>query len=187
MKSILTALLVAIGTAQVIPYDEKTGLKAMYYAGATYCQLSDLQLWDCGEPCQAGVTSFTPIENSLLNTFGYTAYNSHDNEIVVAFRGTQIGTILNWISDLDYTLSPFAGEDGALVHNGFYQTYQFVSAQVLSSVSALLKEHPSASILVTGHSLGAALATHAAVDIKRSLNPTQKVTFYSYGSPRVGN
>ena len=48
--------------------------------------------------------------------------------------------------------------------------------------------HPTATILVTGHSLGAALATHAAVDIKRQISTDKNpVTFYSYGSPRVGN
>jgi Lipase (class 3) len=105
MKSIYsTALVVAslVSVAFSAQYDEAIGLKAMYYAGATYCSLPDLMDWQCGAPCYKGVTEFTPIQNEALNTFGFVAYNEDDNEIVVAFRGTQIGTVLNWISDLDY-------------------------------------------------------------------------------------
>ena len=45
-------------------------------------------------------------------------------------------------------------------------------------------------ILVTGHSLGGALATLAAYDISRAMEwvskPT-KVICYTFGAPRVGN
>jgi hypothetical protein len=47
--------------------------------------------------------------------------------------------------------------------------------------------YPTASLLITGHSLGAALATFAAVDIKEQLSPSQKIYFYTFGSPRTGN
>lgn len=161
------ALILGLTTAHT--YDEAIGLKAMYYAGAAYCNLDVLKSWTCGEPCQDGVTDFYPVENPLLNTFGYTAYNAKDNEIIVSFRGTQMGTILNWISDLDYHRVQYKDLNGSLVHNGFYTTYNMVSWEVIWNVETLLQKYPTASILVTGHSLGAALATHAAVDIKRSI------------------
>jgi hypothetical protein len=42
--------------------------------------------------------------------------------------------------------------------------------------------------MITGHSLGGALATFAAIDIKRKLDLSQRVVnFYSFGSPRTGN
>jgi predicted lipase len=41
--------------------------------------------------------------------------------------------------------------------------------------------------LFTGHSLGGALATLAALDVKRQINPSNTVYFYTYGCPRVGN
>ena len=41
--------------------------------------------------------------------------------------------------------------------------------------------------MVTGHSLGAALATFCAVDIMRTIKPKTTVYLYTFGSPRVGN
>ena len=40
---------------------------------------------------------------------------------------------------------------------------------------------------MTGHSLGAAIATFAALDIKEQLNPTNRFDFYTFGSPRTGD
>ena len=47
--------------------------------------------------------------------------------------------------------------------------------------------HPTASFLVTGHSLGGALATIAAVDLKVALGITNPLSLYTFGQPRVGN
>ena len=55
-------------------------------------------------------------------------------------------------------------------------------------MQALVNKHPSASILVTGHSLGGALATLAALHLKGKLsNFKNAFHFYTFGSPRVGN
>jgi len=50
-----------------------------------------------------------------------------------------------------------------------------------------MEAHPVASMLYTGHSLGGALATYAAVDVPEVLGPFNEVYFYTFGSPRTGN
>ena len=45
--------------------------------------------------------------------------------------------------------------------------------------------HPTAKLIVTGHSLGAAQATLAALEINEYIKKID--VFYIYGSPRVGN
>jgi len=49
----------------------------------------------------------------------------------------------------------------------------------------LKSAHPNAKLAIAGHSLGAAVATHALIDLKsRGVNIE---FFYTYGSPRVGD
>jgi predicted lipase len=75
----------------------------------------------------------------------------------------------------------------AEVHQGFNDAYAEMSSQVISGMNKYLVKYSTASILVTGHSLGAALATLAAIDIKSQVKTQNKLFFYSFGSPRVGN
>lgn len=73
------------------------------------------------------------------------------------------------------------------MHEGFYTAYLGISSQVISAVKALKKAYPLATYLITGHSLGGALATFAGVDIKTSLRLKTKISMYTFGSPRTGN
>ena len=77
----------------------------------------------------------------------------------------------------------------ALVHNGFYKAYNDVSSNIKDYVTNLFQTHKFAqpSILVTGHSLGAALATLCAADLKRNGLTGKGMKLYNFGSPRVGN
>jgi len=50
----------------------------------------------------------------------------------------------------------------------------------------LAKQYPAAPIVVTGHSLGGALATFAVLDLLNNLSNSLGL-FVSFGSPRVGN
>ncbi len=58
---------------------------------------------------------------------------------------------------------------------------------MISAVRGYIADHPDATIIVTGHSLGAAMSTFAALDIKQQINPKNEIIFYSFGSPRTGN
>ena len=73
------------------------------------------------------------------------------------------------------------------MHQGFYAAYTSVSSQVNAAVKALMIRYPTATFLITGHSLGGALATFAGVDIKTTLGVTTRMTMYTFGSPRTGN
>jgi predicted lipase len=104
---------------------------------------------------------------------------------VVSFRGSV--DIENWITNIDFIQTPYKNIAGAKVHEGFYAAYTAVSSQVISAVKALKTAHPTATYLITGHSLGGALATFAGVDIKTTLGVTTRMTMYTFGSPRTGN
>jgi len=56
---------------------------------------------------------------------------------------------------------------------------------VKNEVFSLLNDHPSYTVVVTGHSLGAAMALLTAQELANS--GVNKVSLYSFGCPRVGN
>ena len=159
----------------------------MYYSKTSFCEGQDLEHWKCGNACKLtpGVTKVTRVSNTLAATFGIVAYNAQTNMIVCSFRGS--ANINNWIANIDFLQTPYKQVAGAQVHRGFFGAYQGMSSQVIGAVRSLLAEHPNASLLFTGHSLGAALATFAAVDVKEELNPKGQAYFYTFGSPRTGN
>ena len=106
---------------------------------------------------------------------------------VVAFRGSQIwkrggrfepGQIIaDFKTNIDIRLSDWDG--GGKVHRGFQAALDAVWDDMLPEISKLRDR--SVPIWVTGHSLGAALATLAA----DRLQAVQGL--YTFGSPRVGD
>ena len=88
---------------------------------------------------------------------------------------------------MNFNLESYKNIAGVEVHEGFYAAYKSVSSQVISAVKALKTAHPKATYLITGYSLGGAIATFAGVDIKTTLGVTTKMSMYTFGSPRTGN
>jgi hypothetical protein len=137
-------------------------------SAATYCGSSsskNLDKWTC-EACKDSGITMTDITRMYVPSTdgrGIVGYNKQKNLIIVAFRGSS--SIANWISDLDFGAVTYAGCSGCKVHGGFLKAYKLLRPQMVAAVSKLLKKYPSASVTVTGHSLGAALAAHALVDL----------------------
>jgi len=106
---------------------------------------------------------------------------------VVAFRGTD--TLIGWAQDFDsLKLAEFPGcsfrGKPCGVGMGFLQNYQTIAGAIQGRLSAIgcTKSTP---LHVTGHSLGAALATLALFDLHRLGYNVSKA--YTFGQPRVGN
>ncbi|XP_022769657.1 phospholipase A(1) DAD1, chloroplastic-like [Durio zibethinus] len=123
-------------------------------------------------------------------------------DVVIAFRGT--ATCLEWLENLRATLTSLPNEvanvglkgSGAMVESGFLSLYTSGTAtcpslqnMVREEVGRVLKMYGDEplSLTITGHSLGAALATLAAHDINSNFSNAPMVTVISFGGPRVGN
>ncbi|MGA9668701.1 MAG: hypothetical protein WBQ94_05800, partial [Terracidiphilus sp.] len=123
---------------------------------------------------------------------GYLA-SSTAGELVAIVRGTQ--TLLEWLHDFSFLFVPnpiHAG--GGLTEDGFTAIYRSMRAgadpnspSVISAIANLVRAGGISNITVTGHSLGAALATLLALDVGLNSGVGGKGTSaYTFASPRVG-
>ncbi len=102
--------------------------------------------------------------------------------VIVAFRGTQPAELKDWMTDSEITLvdGPFG-----LVHDGFQRGLQFVWEELTDLLPAF--QGAGKSLWLTGHSLGAALATLAVANLRAPPNDKAVYGLYTFGSPRVGD
>lgn len=75
-----------------------------------------------------------------------------------------------------------------MVHRGFLEQYEYddLPAKVNQAVSTLLRAHEGFALLVTGHSLGGALAHLSAFELA-GMHPAVECRLDTFGCPRVGN
>jgi predicted lipase len=113
------------------------------------------------------------------DTQGFLAHN--DEFAVLAFRGTE--TSKRTDIKIDIQASRVSVLEGR-VHSGFRIAYESVEDDVRNSILKL-KDLP---LYITGHSLGAALATVATQRLEHDARIRERIAAcYTFGSPRVGN
>lgn len=96
---------------------------------------------------------------------------------ILAFRGSQHGEWVDIRSDFDFRLTELDGT-GAMVHRGFNLALEKAWDDLEPRLTGLVRG--GVAVWITGHSLGAALATIAASRVAPA-------ALYTFGSPRVGN
>lgn len=72
------------------------------------------------------------------------------------------------------------------VHSGFYAQFSALKAHINTAYTVYCSRVAKPRVLVTGHSLGSALATVAALYI-RDKYPDSTVDYVGFGTPRVGD
>jgi triacylglycerol lipase len=135
---------------------------------------------------RATTTSHPAVTAMTKNTdiFGLMGRNTTSRTAFVSFRGTS--DVSDWLADLDaipedYSAIPNFGQ----VHAGFQDVYDLVRGNVAANLATATAGCDQ--ILVTGHSLGAALAVLAAPDIFQNMPPnTIEPRLITFAGPRVG-
>ena len=127
----------------------------------------------------------------------YNPTQQEDNNILfIAFRGTI--KLEEWVQDFRYSQKQFIQptknpdlsqqkamflrniENPPMIHSGFLEVYFNFSEKLLSTIKQLKPKQ----IIITGHSLGAAIASICALNLK-ILN--YNCITYTFASPRVGD
>jgi triacylglycerol lipase len=106
-------------------------------------------------------------------------------EIFVVFRGTD--TIDEWIKDAEFFQVPYTFvPDGGKTEEGFTKVYNSIHESIVDKVNDLIESENFTTLFVTGHSLGAALATLAIPELIENTAFSQPI-MYNFASPRVGD
>jgi len=113
---------------------------------------------------------------------------SDDTKCIISFRGSQNSA--NWYADFLAKLRPWplnnlTGAEwcrGCKAHYGFTESYEELRLDVHKAIAEL----NCTRLVLAGHSLGAAVATIAAFDLRAAMGYKVETT-WTYGKPRIGN
>lgn len=193
-------------------YNHRLGTEAMYLSYAAYNDLPNNTLLNIPDDFMAGMEDsvsdvltaygFNAIEeyhydysNMNLNTAGHTIAHrevlgpdgKYQNVVIVAVRGT--APWFEWLTDIAsmFNCSEWGFQkagtdtlkslvDGRAANEGYYSK-GYMERHNLGDESIFL---------VTGHSLGGAVANLVAAEISERLQKPKQVYCYTFGTPNVG-
>lgn len=119
--------------------------------------------------------------DSITDTQAFLVIKDDWSYAVLAFRGTEVTKLKDITTDIK---AGMAGMIEGKVHKGFRQAYESVKDDIEKSVAKL----EGIPLYITGHSLGAALATLATQTLEENHDIRDQIAAcYTFGSPRVGN
>ncbi|RHY25602.1 hypothetical protein DYB32_008204 [Aphanomyces invadans] len=165
-------------------YNETHALYVGRIVSVAYCAKLHVENWTC-PPCEyvsklPDLVVINDAKEAFQGILGFTG-----THVVVAFRGSM--DVRNWIDNLSFLKThPWPNMPKVAVHLGFHWVYQSIRDQLIVALEGLFILHPNAPLLVTGHSLGAAVAAIAVLDLHTSQNMTTS-EMLTFGEPRVGN
>ena len=122
----------------------------------------------------------------LIRIPGFIAIDPTNKLVVLTFRGSRSRE--NWKTDLEIHLVCSNICDTCYLHAGFWKSWESMRDMIFPNVIQATKAYPDYRFIITGHSLGAALATIAAGDFRRT-NAWffEHTELFTFGSPRIGS
>jgi len=141
----------------------------------------------------ATVTEISVVNPALCIVATAFFVRSRDGRVgVLAFRGTEPTSLMNWLTDADTTKYVF-GKDGGHVHSGFYANVEALWGDISDLVDPAIRSGLE-ELYITGHSLGGAMAVVAAARIFDGSGNDPHGSWrsairgiYTYGQPIVGD
>jgi len=135
---------------------------------------------------QETVREAVKLKQKIPVYFGFVLSSETAN--LILFRGTQ--RVEEWLENLlafqESYQAPDAKQPYGKTHTGFADAYKRILNPLPPDVAKQL--NPAVPCYISGHSLGAALATFAAIDIALKVPKLRpKLQLYTYASPRVGD
>ncbi len=136
---------------------------------------------DAGTAIQKTVKEAVKIKQIVPVYFGFVLASKTSNFII--FRGTQRTT--EWIGNIWFFQTNYEDPAYGKVHSGIARIYDGIAEQTRAIAQTLDASLPC---YISGHSLGAALATLAAIDLAIKIPRLKnQIRLYTYAGPRIGD
>jgi len=181
--ALLLCALSPVATASSFDIETASFLSALN--AIAYCPPTDIEQWAC-PACSSNFTLKYFVKSNTTMTTAYIIDNSDDLSIVV-FKGTDPLSWTQWVDDATTAkmkVPEFCTD--CEVHSGFYKEYNAIRDDLFKAMTTSYNSLPSPNrrIVITGHSLGAAVCALYAVHVTQNgLTPL----VYAFGGPRLGN
>jgi len=155
----------------------------VFLSGASYCGKEKYSSMKLKGPAMNFIYESTIYdENTDLQGYIGVLHKT----IYVVLRGSN--SLENWLYDLRIYQIPYEYPncEECFVHEGFYEAALGIKNQTISSLTLLQNKYHSLSydIIVTGHSLGAAVGQLLSMEL---IKEGFSIKHYNYGQPRIGN
>lgn len=119
------------------------------------------------------MSSISQLENvtdrclslGVTDATGFVAIDDVNKVIVLSYRGS--ASLGNWIGNVNLGFNAFMPCKGCQVHAGFLSSWNDSRDQVKAALTQALSDNPSYAIVYTGHSLGGAITTLAAAELRQ--------------------
>ncbi|KAF2468679.1 alpha/beta-hydrolase [Lindgomyces ingoldianus] len=161
------------------------------YAAASYCELN-VNTTGSKVTCSAGncplvEAADTNTEVEFINVgatdvTGFVATDHTNRLVVISFRGS--ATLRNFITDVVFSKSESDICANCNVHDGFWISWAEARGRVLTALIDSAKKRTGYQMAIVGHSLGGAIATMCAAEMRKK---GWSAELYTFGAPRVGD
>ena len=160
-------------------YDKNVAKVSVDLCQSAYCVTDK---WDC-LTCDS-MADLDYIIN-IEDTKAIQGFDRNTQSIFTAFRGSS--NIHNWIENIQVTRVAPYNDSTITVEKGFYKAYSYVKHEIFENIQTLSAKYDTTRLLLTGHSMGAAISTLMAYDVINEY-PEYTISYLvNFGSPRVGN